>query len=175
MAGHTRYLGKRKDGTKPWVAYLPDPQNGSAAKIQKTFRLKEEADAWREDQSASKRQGTWVEAGPDRWQAIESDLGALVNFFELVVLHDQLPALNYPDTFDRPDVYQTGEFRDRLGDMLNAEGDKTLVHVDVEHYLYREAKKAALDQLGRRMEEGPFVPPATADEIPACGPSCGSR
>jgi hypothetical protein len=105
------------------------------------------------------------EAGPDRWQAIESDLGALVNFFDLVVLHDKIPAFNYPDTFDRPEVYQTGEFRDRLGDMLNIEGDKTLVHVDVEHYLYRQAKEAALDQLGRRMDEGPFVPPATADGI----------
>jgi integrase len=61
MAGHTRYLGKRKDGTKRWVAYLPDPQNGSTAKIQKTFRLKEEADAWRENQSVSKREGTWVD------------------------------------------------------------------------------------------------------------------
>jgi hypothetical protein len=105
------------------------------------------------------------EAGPDRWQAIESDLGALVNFFDLIVLNDQLPAFNYPDTFDRPDINQTGEFRDRLGDMLNVEEDKTLVHVDVEHYLYREAKEAALDQLGRPMEEGPFVPAATADEI----------
>ena len=43
------------------------------------------------------------DAGPERWQAIESDLGALVNFFDLVVLYDQLPAFNYPDTFDRPD------------------------------------------------------------------------
>lgn len=61
MAGHTRYLGKRKDGSKRWVAYMPDPQNGPTAKIQKTFRLKEEAEAWREDQSNSKRQGTWVD------------------------------------------------------------------------------------------------------------------
>lgn len=115
------------------------------------------------------------EAGPGRWQAIESDLGALVNFFDLIVLHDQLPAFNYPDTYDTLDrrdldpqtheIVPTVEFRDPLGNVLNAEGDKTLVHVDVEHYLYREAKEAALDQLGRRMAEGPFVPPATADEI----------
>jgi hypothetical protein len=105
------------------------------------------------------------EAGPDRWKAIGSDLGALVNFFDLVVLHDRLPAFNYPDTFDRPDVNQTVEFRDRLGEVLNAEGDKTLVHVDVEHIMYRDAKEAALDQLERRMNEGPFVPQATSDEI----------
>ena len=105
------------------------------------------------------------ESGPDRWSAIECDLGALVNFFDLVVLHDRLPAFNYPDTFDRPDIDQTFEFRDRLGDVLNAEGDKTLVHVDVEHYLYRTAKEAALDQLSQRMDEGPFVTKATAKEI----------
>jgi hypothetical protein len=35
-----------------------------------------------------------------RWGAIESDIGALVSFFDLVVLHDQLPAFNYHDTFD---------------------------------------------------------------------------
>jgi hypothetical protein len=105
------------------------------------------------------------EAGPERWQAIESDLGALVNFFDLVVLYDQLPAFNYPDTFDRPEINQTAEYRDGLGVMLNAEGDKALVHVDVEHMLYRQAKEAALEQLGRRMDEGPFVPPAAADEI----------
>jgi len=100
------------------------------------------------------------EAGPDRWGAIESDLGALVNFFDLVVLHDRLPAFNYPDTFDA-----ALEFRDRLGGVLNVGGDKTLVHVDVEHHMYREAKTAALDQLSRRMDEGPFVTRATADEI----------
>lgn len=104
------------------------------------------------------------EAGPDRRGAIESDLGALVNFFDLVVLHDQLPAFNYPDTFDH-NFDQTVEFRDRLGDVLNVEGDKTLVHVDVEHHMYRAAKEAALDQLSRRMDEGPFVTRATADEI----------
>jgi hypothetical protein len=105
------------------------------------------------------------ELGPHRWGSIECDLGALVNFFDLVVLHDRLPAFNYPDTFDRPDISETFEFRDRLGDVMNVEGDKTLVHVDVEHYLYREAKEAALDQLSRRMDEGPFVTTATANEI----------
>jgi hypothetical protein len=63
----------------------------------------------------------------------------LVSFFDLVVLHDHLAAFNYPDTFDRPAVHQTYEFRDRLGEVLNV-GDETLVHVEVEHYMYREAK-----------------------------------
>jgi hypothetical protein len=104
------------------------------------------------------------ESGSGRWATIESDLGALVTFFDLIVLHDQLPAFNYPDTFDRPGMNLTLELRDRLGDVMNA-GDKTLVHVDVEHYLYREAKKAAIDQLDSRLPIERFVPGATANEI----------
>jgi hypothetical protein len=95
-----------------------------------------------------------------RWNAIESDIEALVSFFDLIVLHDQLPAFNYNDTFDAQ-----FDFGDRLGAVLNVSGDKTLVHVDVEHQMYRAAKEAALDQLQRRLEEGPFVPKATANEI----------
>jgi hypothetical protein len=106
-----------------------------------------------------------ADTGPQRWTAIENDLGALVSFFDLVVLRNQIPAFNYPDTFDRPDISQTLEFRDRLGDVVNADGDKTLVHVDVEHHIYRDAKEAALVQLERRMDEGQFVPEKTADEI----------
>ena len=43
------------------------------------------------------------EIGPDkerRWGAIETDIAALVSFFDLLVLHDQVPAFNYPDMFD---------------------------------------------------------------------------
>jgi hypothetical protein len=35
-----------------------------------------------------------------RWQAIANDLGGLVSFFDLLILHEQLPAFNYTDTFD---------------------------------------------------------------------------
>jgi hypothetical protein len=103
------------------------------------------------------------EAGTDkerRWRAIESDIGALVSFFDLIVLHNQLPAFNYHDTFDR-----RLDFGDRLGAVLNAPGDKTLVHVDVEYHMYRAAKAAAIDQLLKRLKEGPFVPKTTEDEI----------
>lgn len=102
-----------------------------------------------------------AEADNDRrWRAIESDIGALVSFFDLIVLHEQLPAFNYHDTFDA-----RLDFQDRLGAVLNTSGDKTLVHVDVEHQMYRAAKEAAIDQLRRRLTEGPFVSKATADEI----------
>lgn len=104
-----------------------------------------------------------AEAGVDedrRWGAIESDIGALVSFFDLIVLHDQLPAFNYHDTFDGH-----LDFGDRLGAVLNSPRDKTLVHVDVEHHMYRAAKDAAIDQLRKRLTSGPFVSQAIADDI----------
>jgi hypothetical protein len=98
---------------------------------------------------------------PDsRWGTIARDLGALVNFFDLIVLHDQLPAFNYADTFDSQ--FDVGN---PLSAVLDAADDKTVVHVDVEHQMYYAAKAAAIEQLRRRMEEGPFVPAAVAADI----------
>src|SRR5712691_397522 len=54
-----------------------------------------------------------------RWNAVQSDLGALVSFFDLIVLHDKVPAFNYRDTFDTQ-----LDFGDRLGAVLNTAGDK---------------------------------------------------
>ena len=105
------------------------------------------------------------EAGRDTWDAIQSDLGALVTFFDLIVLHDMLPAFNYYDTFDFPDGRDFGDFNDGLRAVVNADGDETLVHVDVEHGMYRQTKAAALDQLARHIDDGPLVPPNTAKEI----------
>jgi hypothetical protein len=95
-----------------------------------------------------------------RWSAIKSDIGALVSFFDLVVLYGQLPAFNYHDTFDAK-----LDFGDRLGALLNTRGDKTLVHVDIEHHMYRAAKEAATEQLRKRVVTGPLVPKQTADTI----------
>ena len=107
----------------------------------------------------------FLEGGSDgankgRWNAITSDIGALVRFFDLVVLHDKLPAFNYADTFD-----QGLDFGDRLGEVLNEAGDKTLFHINVEYAMYRAAKQSAVGQLRNRLEEGPFVPEGTAAEI----------
>jgi hypothetical protein len=78
----------------------------------------------------------------DRWNAIESDLGALCAFFDLIVLHKQLPAFNYDDTFDPgPNI------GDPLGEVVNTPDDKVIVHVDVEHEMYKLAKHAALKEL----------------------------
>ncbi|MEZ5259381.1 MAG: hypothetical protein R2705_21620 [Ilumatobacteraceae bacterium] len=97
-----------------------------------------------------------------RWAAIESDLGALVAFFDLVVMRRQFPAFNYGDTFDRD---MEG---DALGELVNAgddQNDKVLVHVDVEYHPYHEAKGAALAALGEQMASGPFVSREVAPDI----------
>jgi hypothetical protein len=97
-----------------------------------------------------------------RWKAITSDLGALASFIDLIVLYDQLPAFNYTDTFD---MHLT--FGDGLGRVVNAEGDRTVLHVDVEHSQYMQTKTAALEQLQNRLGKGIIVPPEIAAEIKA--------
>ncbi|HZM90573.1 MAG TPA: hypothetical protein VFF31_28900 [Blastocatellia bacterium] len=94
-----------------------------------------------------------------RWHAVEGDLGALVSFFDLIVLNDQLPAFNYTDTFD-----MGLNFDDSLGALVNR-GDKTLVSVNVDYEPYMTAKQAAVEQLRSRMADGPFVGEATARDI----------
>lgn len=96
----------------------------------------------------------------DRWRAIESDIGALFAFFDLVVLHKQLPAFNYGDTFNPPENQG-----DPLGELVNTGGDKVIVHVDIEHRMYRLAKEAALGELEARVAAGPFITTAMAREI----------
>ncbi|MFG3052064.1 hypothetical protein ACGFZP_14075 [Kitasatospora sp. NPDC048239] len=96
----------------------------------------------------------------ERWGAIETDVGALVSFFDLVVMHKQVPAFNYYSTFDA-----WHDHRDSLGDLLNTHGDKTLIHVDVEFGMYREVKKAAIHQLSSRLATGPLVHESVGQEI----------
>ncbi|MFI9505648.1 hypothetical protein [Nocardia sp. NPDC052566] len=100
-------------------------------------------------------------AGPERWPVIAADLGALVTFFDQIVLHDQLAAFNYPDVFDIEETVH----RDRLGAVLNTEGDHTLVHVEVSHAQYRLVKAAALQQLSDRMCNWPLLPLTVGDEV----------
>lgn len=102
-------------------------------------------------------------AGPERdlrWGTLRSDLGALVSFFDLIVLNDKLPAFNYFDSFD---THLPG--RDPLGEMLNVAGDLVLVHVDARHDLYRQVKEGALCQLKDRVSAGPLVDQAAAGEL----------
>ncbi|MFJ9011853.1 hypothetical protein [Streptomyces canus] len=96
----------------------------------------------------------------ERWGAIEADIDALVSFFDLIVMHKQLPAFNYYATFD-----QWHDARDSLGELLNTQGDKTLVHVDVEHAMYQTVKAAAIHQLSSRLDAGPLVHASVGQEI----------
>lgn len=101
-----------------------------------------------------------AELADRRWAAIEEDIGALVAFFDLVVLRRQFPAFNYEDAFDPgPNI------GDPLGSLVNSGGDKILFHVDVEHQMYRQAKAAALDELERTINGGGGVTEGVADEI----------
>lgn len=112
------------------------------------------------------------EAARRQWEVIENNLGALVSFFDLVVLRDQFPAFNYYDTYDNPyGTYDNayGAVENHVGApsleaVLNI-GDKTLVHVDMEHELYKQVKTAALTQLRTRIAEGPLVPRQAHEEI----------
>lgn len=89
-----------------------------------------------------------------KWQAIESDIGALVKFFDLVVLRDQLPAFNYYDTFNAlcygpyDSAFGGGA---RIEELLNTSGDVALVHVLMEHDVYKAVKEAAIYQLRTRL------------------------
>jgi len=59
---HRASGGKRRcncDGS--WQARIPDPVRGGTHKIERTFRTKNEADAWAVSQRAGQQQGTWVD------------------------------------------------------------------------------------------------------------------
>src|SRR6188472_3919413 len=61
MHGHIRKRGKRKDGSWRWEARYPDPVRGGTAKIERTFRTKQEAERWLVSQGASILSGTHVD------------------------------------------------------------------------------------------------------------------
>lgn len=92
-------------------------------------------------------------------EALSNDVGALVSFFDLLVLHEQLPAFNYTSTFD-----MGLNFDDSLGAVVNSE-QQIVVPVDVQWEAYSTTKTAAIDQFRQQMSEGPFVPERAAQDI----------
>src|ERR1035437_2613145 len=56
MPGHVRKRGKRSDGTTKWQARYTDPTD-PRRRIEKTFRNKNEAEAWLTQQQASVLRG----------------------------------------------------------------------------------------------------------------------
>ncbi|UQX89268.1 hypothetical protein M6D93_04505 [Jatrophihabitans telluris] len=91
--------------------------------------------------------------------AITDDLASLVTFFDLLVLHEQLPAFNYTSTFD------IGlNFDQSLGALLNQDR-QVIVPVDVQWQAYSSTKAAAIGQFRRQLANGPFLPAGTAQDI----------
>ncbi len=88
------------------------------------------------------------------------DLGGLVTFFDLMVLHDQLPAFNYTDTFD----YGLS-FEQSLGGVVNTDDDQVVVPVIVGLAPYLRSKRVALRQLQDRFMDGIPAEPVAASDV----------
>ncbi len=61
MPGHIRSRGKRKDGTTRWQARYTDPSRGGTHKIERTFRIKQQAEDWLVQQRAGVLQGAHID------------------------------------------------------------------------------------------------------------------
>lgn len=84
----------------------------------------------------------------------------MVSFFDLLVLHDCLPAFNYGDTYDAVNCGLDGQ----MFDVVNSQA-KVIHQVDVRYAAYADSKAAALEVLGDRVGEDssglfPLAPPA---------------
>jgi hypothetical protein len=96
-------------------------------------------------------------ANDPRWQTIASDINALVTFFDLIVLHDKLPAFDYAATFPFP----------RLAQLVNdPAGSKIIHHIHVSPPVYAPTQKSAVEHLQDRMTASPFVSAEVAQAIP---------
>ena len=102
-----------------------------------------------------------ADAKEARWRAVAKDVAGLVTFFDLIVLHDKLPAFNYADTFGRD---LNLNFHDQLGELVN-QHDRVLFNVNVEFRAYEEAKQAALEKLAKRVRNGRLTSDATTRAI----------
>jgi integrase len=61
MPGHIRKRGKRKDGSTVWQARHADPTRPSpTAKVERSFRTKQEAEDWLTEQQHAYRSGTYI-------------------------------------------------------------------------------------------------------------------
>jgi len=105
----------------------------------------------------------WAERG---WAQINEDIGALVTFFDLLILHERLPAFDYGGTFNPA----SGELD--ISNTFSAQvkavaGEKIIEDVHVRSAVYNPIREAVVAQLQDRMTGGPFVAPAVARQIPA--------
>jgi hypothetical protein len=106
------------------------------------------------EQGSSRKDGDyWAEEG---WAQINEDIGALVTFFDLIILHQQIPAFDYSITFDPMSA--------QLNDVA---GQKIIHDVHVRSAAYQPIRDAVVAQLQDRMAGGPFVPATVAQQIPS--------
>lgn len=101
------------------------------------------------------------DGGDQLWDAVSKDIGALVSFFDLLVLHERLPAFNYADTWD--------QHCNLGGDLFTVVNGRTKVihQIDVEYPVYMTSKMAALDTLQLRAGEGvaALLPPVLQGDL----------
>jgi hypothetical protein len=71
------------------------------------------------------------------WQALEDNLGGLVDFFDILVTRDHIPLINYGDTFDRTTT--EASLVELLGEQVQ--------QVEISYQVYNTVKKGALTGL----------------------------
>jgi hypothetical protein len=94
-----------------------------------------------------------------QWQAVANDVAGLANFFDLIVLHDRLPAFNYAATFDF-----NFHGRNKLSELVNQQ-QQIILDVDVKLGAYMEAKQGALEQLAKRASSGRLISDVATRDI----------
>lgn len=105
--------------------------------------------------------GRQVGSADEQWDAVSKDIGGLVTFFDLLVLHERLPAFNYADTFD-----SRCDLGEDLFSVVNSR-EKVIHQINVDHSAYQTSKEAALDVLRRRADDGAvaLLPAALLDDL----------
>jgi hypothetical protein len=75
------------------------------------------------------------------WEAIEENVGGLLEFFDMLVIRDAIPLIDYRDTFD--------EMEGQFTPIETLIGDR-LCQVSIDRSIYNEIKKGGLIDLGYR-------------------------
>jgi len=92
------------------------------------------------------------------WGGLTSNVGAIVAFFDAIVLSERLPIIDYGITFDNLLDYGAMPIRDRVND---AAGEQLIDAVHVMHPASDSARAAALAALG----DAPLFPRGLQDEV----------
>jgi hypothetical protein len=98
----------------------------------------------------------------EMWAPIGQDIGAVVTFFDLLILHRHLPAFDYSVTFNP------------MSAQINTVGGEPIIDdIKVAGDVYKPTRDAVVGHLHDRMGRGPFVPKVVAGQIPGYLASLG--